>query len=279
MRERQRIDDRYELVAVLGRGGHGVVYRALDLQTRQEVALKFLNSSVASDPEYNARMEREAQAMATLAGTSALRVFEHRISAGHARYIVMELLEGRDLEEYLEAVEADGSHVSPAHMFELLDPIADTLEIAHTRGIVHRDLKPRNIFVLSVGGVRLLDFGLAKVMSAAPLTQDGIIAGSPSYIAPEAWKGNPRVLDHRIDVYSLGAISYRVLTGKVPFEASSLIDQFRLVTTGKRPSLHAERPELPPEIDDWLNQSLAIEPDERFLRVRAMWSALKELLT
>lgn len=271
------VDERFELLEVLGRGGHGVVYRALDRQLGIEVALKFLNDNVASDQEYNIRMVREAQAMAALAGTSAIRVYELRTTADQALYIVMELLHGQDLEEHFVESESRGIAVEPAYVLSLLDPIVETLEAAHVRGIVHRDLKPGNIFVLEGGGVRLLDFGLAKVLRASPLTHDGMIAGSPSYIAPEVWKGNPRVLDHRIDVYSLGAIVFRALSGRVPFEAETLLDKFQLVTRGPRPSLRALRPDLPSDVDAWVAQALAINPDERFFRVRAMWSALRDL--
>jgi serine/threonine protein kinase len=277
-RDNRVVDNRYELRGVIGKGGHGIVYRALDRESGTEVAVKFLHDSVAIDPQYNIRMLREAQVMAALAGTSAIRVYGLKTTVEGALYLVMELLLGRDLDDYITEFEAGGQRLSLVHLFELLDPIVDTLEAAHTRGIVHRDLKPENIFVLSSGGVRLLDFGLAKVMAASPLTNDGMIAGSPSYIAPEAWRGNPRALDHRIDVYSLGAITYRALAGKVPFAGASLIEKFQLATTGERPSLCRERPDLPPDIDAWIAQALAIDPDLRFLRVRGMWNALHAIV-
>jgi serine/threonine protein kinase len=272
------IDDRYELVRVIGRGGHGVVYSAIDRESGVEVALKFLHDSVAVDPQYNIRMLREAQVMAALAGTSAIRVYGLRTTMDGALYLVMELLSGADLDDYLAEIESVGQRLSVHTLFDLLDPIVDTLEAAHARGIVHRDLKPANIFILESGGVRLLDFGLAKVLAASPLTNDGMIAGSPSYIAPEVWKGNPRVLDQRIDVYSLGAITYRALSGNVPFQGASLIEKFQLATTGERPSLLAERPDLPPDMDAWVAQALAIDPDLRFHQVRGMWNALRAVL-
>ena len=124
----------------------------------------------------------------------------------------------------------------------------------------------------------MLDFGLAKVLSASPLTMEGMIAGSPSYIAPEVWRGNPRILDHRIDVYSLGAIVFRALSGSVPFDAPDIIGKFRLATSGTRPSLCALRPDLPEDIDPWVVQALAIDPNMRFQRVHGMWVALKAVL-
>jgi serine/threonine-protein kinase len=276
--ETRVVDGRYQLGRVLGRGGHGIVYAATDLETGIEVALKFLHDSVAIDPQYNIRMLREAQVMAALAGTSAIRVYGLRTTPEGALYLVMELLSGADLDDYLGEIEAVGQRLSVHLLFDLLDPIVDTLEAAHARGIVLRDLKPANIFVLESGDVRLLDFGLAKVLAASPLTNDGMIAGSPSYIAPEVWRGNPRALDHRIDVYSLGAITFRALGGNVPFAGRSLIEKFQLATTGERPSLYADRPDLPPEIDTWVAQALAIDPDMRFHQVRGMWNALRAVL-
>src|SRR5439155_10178494 len=133
------IDDRYELLRVVGRGGHGVVYAAIDRESGTEVALKFLHDSVAVDPQYNIRMLREAQVMAALAGTSAIRVYGLRTTQDGALYLVMEMLSGADLDEYLAEVESVGQRLSIHRLFDLLDPIVDTLEAAHARGIVHRD--------------------------------------------------------------------------------------------------------------------------------------------
>ena len=272
------IGNRYELHEILGQGGHGVVHRATDRRTRTQVAIKFLHANVAADPEYNVRMLREAQAMAALSGTSAIRVHELGAEKDGALYLVMELLVGKDLSHVLASIEARGARIDPRLLFEFLGPIVDTLEAAHQRGIVHRDLKPSNIFVLENGGVRLLDFGLCKMMSAASLTMDGMVAGSPSYIAPEVWKGNPRILDHRIDVYSLAAIIFRSLAGRVPFDAPTVYEKFKLATTGERPSLHALRPDVSPLIDDWVRQALAVDPAMRFQNVRGMWNALRGVI-
>jgi len=174
-----------------------------------------------------------------------------------------------------------GGRLPLEHMVWVLDPIVATLEAAHDRGIVHRDLKPSNVFLVEPsrgGGVRLLDFGLVKLMGARPLTRQGMVAGSPSYIAPEAWAGNPTKLDQRIDVYSFAIIIFRVLSGTVPFDTSDLFEKLTLVTSGKRPSLRAYRPDLGPDIDIWVEQALAIKPDERFTRVRATWTALRSIL-
>ncbi|WP_437754056.1 serine/threonine-protein kinase [Sorangium sp. So ce1389] len=331
------IDGRYKLLEVVGQGGHGVVYRALDQQTGAHVAVKCLHPEFASDPALKARMRREASAMGALSGTSATQVFAFTEAPDGTLCIVMEFLKGSDLETTLRQLEAQRQRLPLARLQELFRPIVDTLDAAHARGIVHRDLKPANIFVLESdaaspsssssaspssppsprssgdsahiasvradpaagpgqppgagagsgaqgsaaaarGGVRLLDFGLVKVMQADPLTREGAIPGSPSYIAPEVWKGRPQEIDHRIDIYSLGAVLFRVLAGRVPFSGASRVDILLAAARGPRPSLHAVRPDLPPEVDAWVARSLAVVPEERFQDVRALWSALAPLL-
>jgi serine/threonine-protein kinase len=274
------LDGRYRMLRLIGQGNHGVVYRALDLVARVEVAVKLLRESDAT-PEYHVRMVREARAMAALAGTSAVKVHGFGSDVDGTFYIVMELLDGMNLEEYVHRLESRGDRLSAATMVAFLEPIVSTLEAAHDRNIVHRDLKPSNIFLVDEsrgGGVRLLDFGLVKLIGARPLTRQGMVAGSPSYIAPEAWRGNPTKLDRRIDIYSLAVVVFRLLGGCVPFESDDLMERLRLVTTAPRPSLHALRPDLPRDIDVWVQQALAIDPEHRFARVRAMWNAFRHIV-
>jgi len=274
------VDGRYQLLRPIGQGSHGVVYRAHDHLMRVDVALKLLKD-IAADAEYYVRMVREARAMAALAGTSAVQVFGWGADIDGSFYIAMEILEGMNFEEYLLRVEARGDRLDVHALTRILDPIVATLEAAHERGIVHRDLKPSNIFLIEShrgGGVRLLDFGLVKILGARPLTREGFVAGSPNYIAPEAWRGEPTKLDHRIDVYSFGAIIYRVLAGRVPFESGDLMELLQLVTRGARPSLVIHRPDLSPEIDAWVEEALAVDPEYRFARIRAMWNALRDIL-
>ena len=275
------VNSRYRLLDKLGAGAHGVVYRARDLETRDEVALKFLGEAKSLDPEFSQRIEREAMAMARLRGTSAVYVHGLNTAQDGSLYLVMEVLVGKDLEAYLKDAESVGGRLKAPKLLELLRPIVDTLEAAHRQGIVHRDLKPSNVFIVDAargGGVRLLDFGLAKLLDASALTVDGMIAGTPSYIAPEAWKGIPGILDHRIDVYSLGILVFRALGGRTPTFQSSVLEVCNWAMTGARPSLHALRSSLPRAIDAWVEKALAIDPDDRFQSVRALWNALEGLL-
>lgn len=277
----QVIRGRYRILGQVGKGAHGVVYRARDLETRGVVALKFLGKEGDLDPAFARRLEREASSMARLRGTSAVYVHGLERCEDGRLFIVMEMLYGQDFETYLESAERLGGRLKAAMLLQLLRPIVDTLEAAHRQGIVHRDLKPSNVFIVDLehgGGVRLLDFGLVKLLDAAALTADGMVAGTPSYIAPEAWRGDPKILDHRIDVYALGVIVFRALSGRLPYPSKNMIALYEWAREGERPSLSALRPKLPREIDDWVQRALAVEPEDRFQDVRTMWNALEALL-
>jgi serine/threonine-protein kinase len=193
--------------------------------------------------------------------------------------LVTELLHGRPLDEELDAIEGSGQRADVKWVLWLMGPVVETLDAAHHHGIVHRDLKPANLFVLEGRrGVRLLDFGFAKFTRLRGLTAADMIAGSPSYIAPEAWLGRHEQLDHRMDVYALAAVIFRCLGGRPPFESDDLAELLRSVTRAPRPSLRALRPELPEAADDWVEQSLAIDPNGRFQTVRALYRALSHVL-
>lgn len=270
------IGGRYQVVERLGQGGQSVVYRGLDLREGDAVALKVLKGELAKDPDFRERMFREARALTALQNTAALRVYDQQWTDDGALCLVTELLHGIELDDWLKRREVEGSVVTLTEVIDLLGPIVSTLDAAHREGIVHRDLKPENIFVLDAaqgGGVRLLDFGFAKFVRLRGFTADGLIAGSPSYIAPEAWQGL-KDLDHRLDVYALGAVIYRCLAGEPPFGTGDLGEMLRRVTTAARPSLRARRPDLPAEMDEWVHQALAIDRDDRFARTSALWSAL-----
>ena len=272
------IEKRYRLLTKLGSGAHGVVWHARDLETRDEVALKFLKSGLGLDPDFNRRLEREAKAMAQLRGTCAVYVHGLRLHHDGMAYLVMEMVHGRDFETFLKEAEARGGRMKAKKLLQLLRPVAETLEKAHEMNIIHRDLKPANIMVRNEGGVRLLDFGLVKLLDEVSLTGEGMVAGSPNYIAPEAWKGDPRILDHRIDIYSLAVIVFRALAGRTPSDSAAIVQALMWATTAERPSLKALRPKLPEAIDPWVKKALAIKPDDRYQTIREMWGTLETIL-
>jgi len=192
----------------------------------------------------------------------------------------MELLEGEDLEARLRAMAERGERVDRRFLEEVLSPIVSTLEVAHSRGLVHRDLKAENIFLVDPakgGGVRLLDFGFVKLLRAPTITGQEMVAGSPDYIAPETYLRGAAFVDARADVYALGVLLFRALGGQLPF-TGSLVEILRDATSAPRPSLHALRPDLSPDVDAWVRQALAIDPDNRFRTVNGTWRALRACL-
>ncbi len=274
-KEGDTIDGRYLLGSELGRGGHGVVFRGFDTQTNEPVAVKVLRQNISEDPQYAVRLWREAQSLRMLWGESVVRVHRFGHDAEGYVYMVMELLEGQTLDEHLAELEGFGDRMSAFEVLRTLDPVARALHTAHGKGIIHRDVKPANIFRVAPelgGGVRLMDFGLVKMQGAEQLTQVGMIAGSPSYIAPEVWRAQE--FDHRIDVYSLAAVVFRCLAGRVPFSAPDNLQLFMKVLREPRPPLSPERPELPPEIDQWVARALHVDRDQRYPYITAMWNDL-----
>jgi diguanylate cyclase (GGDEF)-like protein len=246
----------YELVEPIGRGAMATVYRAYDPRALREVAVKLLSRSAMQTPGWR-RFVQEARALAALDHPSIVRVFEYGVSHDGAHYIALELLSGRTLRERL----FDG----PFALREALDlclEMVRALAAAHEKGIIHRDLKPENLFLLAGGGLRILDFGLAKVISVAehhgtlPLpTGAGVLLGTPGYLSPEQAKGQP--IDARADLFSAGAILYELVTGRRAFWRSSAIE-----------TLHAVVAEEPPvtgraEIDAVLRRCLEKEPAAR----------------
>ncbi len=241
--------------------------------------MKVLHTGSRGDPDARERMFREARALVQLRGTCALTVFDQVFAPDGSLCLVTEFLVGRALDLYLAELEANGQRM-PLHLLPyVFQPVAETLDFAHARDIVHRDLKPANIFLSDEGGqtrARLLDFGFAKFLRDRQITALGVIAGSPAYIAPESWMG--KAVDYRLDLYSLAAVIYRVLAGQPPFVADSPIDVMRMATTAPRPKLTELRPDLPPRVDAWCEQALAVKPDERFFTARAVWGSIAGIL-
>ena len=267
----QLIGQRYELVALLGQGGQGAVYKAFDRWAACPVAVKILGSKKAKEPQALERLMREQQAMSELKGTAAVQLMDLCRGNDGDLCLVMELLTGVDLDEHLYSLQLRKERMSPERVAEIFDPVVSTLEVAHAAGILHRDLKPANIFLLEDGGVRLLDFGMARLKSAVPLTAAGTVMGSPSFMAPEAWKGLSDLLDARADVYSLGVMIFLALTGELPLSGGTVQEKFLSATRGKHKSLRELRPDLSRRADEWAARALAMDREQRFGSVRTLW--------
>ncbi len=270
----QLIGNRYRLLELIDAGGQGYVYRAHDTKDGDPVAVKVLKRGYSDDTEWRERMFREARALSLLSGTAAVKVYDQRWTDDGSLCIIMELLRGAHLEIRLHRLSEAGRLMSPAELEPILQPVVQTLDVAHRNNILHRDLKPANIYVQDDGSVRLLDFGFAKFTHLRGMTRFGEVAGSPSYLAPECWAGDSKLLDRRVDVYGLAAVIFRALAGRPPFVGDP-ITLLKLATTGKRPSLHALRPDLPKKLDDWVETALAASRDDRFDGVLGLWNAFK----
>lgn len=197
-----------EIGELLGKGGMGEVYRATDLKLGREVAVKFLPEALAATGEGRARFEREARAMARLNHPNIITLHEFGELEGQP-YLVMELVEGEPLPLRLPLPRAEAIRIALG--------VCDALEFAHAKGVVHRDLKPANVLVDGQGRVKVADFGIARLLDAAPgaaITRSNVVAGTPQYLAPEALKGAPP--SAAMDVFSLGVLVYELCTGRLP---------------------------------------------------------------
>lgn len=207
------LDDRYEIVEVIGAGGMAVVYKAIDQRLNRFVAVKILRDELARDEEFRARFQIEAQAVAMLSHPNIVSVYDVSHTAG-VEYIVMELIEGVTLMQYMQKKGAlswkEAAHFSTQ--------IAKALEHAHSKGIVHRDIKPQNIMILRDGAIKVADFGIAALESAQEQRSDQTV-GSVHYIAPEQARGETP--DTRSDIYSLGVVMYEMLTGQMPYDGET----------------------------------------------------------
>jgi serine/threonine-protein kinase len=208
---RRKLAGRYRLEEVVGRGGMSTVYRATDQALGRTVAVKILLAALAEqDPAYAARFEREARAAAALASSAVVTVYDSGVD-GDERFIVMEFVEGRSLDELLRG----GRAIEISQALRIAGRVADALACAHAAGILHRDIKPANVMVARDGTVKVLDFGIARRLDGTTITQAASVVGTAAYMAPERALGQPG--DARADIYSLGCLLYAMLTGKAPF--------------------------------------------------------------
>lgn len=272
---------RYTLIQLIGEGGQAQVYQAVDMQGGPDVAIKILRGHFASDASFRERFSREANALRGLKSPAALRVFDEFFLPDQRPALVTELLHGRSLGQQLTLLGEQGQRIPLPGILAIMGPVAQALDEAHSIGVIHRDLKPDNLFLLNEEqeGVRvkLLDFGFAKFLHLSALTAQGTIAGSPRYIAPEAWLG-VRDLTAAFDVYSLGAVIYHCLVGHPPFPEQSIPDLLVQVTRAPRPKITDLRPDLPEAMNAWVERSLAIRAPERFQSVGSQFQALQKAL-
>jgi tRNA A-37 threonylcarbamoyl transferase component Bud32 len=245
--------ERYAVVRLLGTGATGAVYRARDEKLHRDVAVKVLHDA-ATDDETAARFRREAQSRARLEHPTVVRVLDFRVRPA---LLVMELVDGRSLRAVL-----DGGRPSVDDAKRWAAAIFRGLAAAHAEGIVHRDVKPANVLVTASGGVKIVDFGLARLLEATALTETGAVLGTPAYLPPEALRGAP--LDERADVYSAGCVLYEMLTGSRPFSGLSGADLYLAIRDAPVAPVAQLAPDCPPALAEIAERCLAKDPASRY---------------
>jgi len=248
----------YEITEEVGSGGMATVYRAYQASMDRHVAVKVIRASILGDGTLRERFQREAKLIAKLEHPHLLPVYDFD-GSHEPPYIVMRFLEGGTLKQVLA-----GHTLPPDEILYMLRQVASALDYAHRQGIVHRDLKPSNIMIDREGNAFIADFGIARVEDPArDLTATGMLVGTPGYMAPEQAKGSGKV-DHRADIYALGAMVFEMLTGHPPYEHESNLGILMAHVQEPVPSAVSRNPELPAEVDPILGTALAKKPEERY---------------
>jgi serine/threonine-protein kinase len=271
---------KYQLVRMIGRGGMGSVWEARHASLGTPSAIKFIESEYADSQEARSRFDKEAKAAATIQSKHAIQIYDHGVTEDGKPYIVMELLQGEPLDKRIERL----CRMSLQDTAKVLQQVCRGLARAHERGIIHRDLKPENIFIVRNPDdddevAKVLDFGIAKLSNSpgnpgmTSSTKTGAVLGTPFYMSPEQARGL-RNVDHRTDVWSLGVIAFKCLTGKLPFDGESVGDLLVKICTAPVPIPSQVVPGIPPNFDAWFMRALERDPERRFSNVTELSDAL-----
>ena len=248
---------KYEIQAEIGRGGMGVVYRGFDQMLRRPVAIKVLPLEFSYDQQFVDRFRQEAITAAGLHHANIVTI--HDVGQeGTWRYIVMQLLEGVTLDQWL----LNRGPMPVAMAVQVVRQVGSALDYAHRQGIVHRDIKPSNIMISPDGHATVMDFGLVRAGEGSKLTRSGMVVGTPEYMAPEQALGE--TIDSRTDMYSVGVVIYRMLTGEVPFVRSTSMATAYAHVHEPPPSLRSLRPDLPKAVEAVVLKALAKRPADRY---------------
>ena len=264
------LDNRYEILERIGIGGMAVVYKGRDHRLNRLVAIKILKEELAQDAEFRRRFHDESQAVAMLSHPNIMAVYDVSHSA-ELDYIVMELLDGITLKQYMQK---KGGKLAWREALHFITQIMKALSHAHSRGIIHRDIKPHNIMVLRDGSLKVADFGIARLTSAAQATLTQEALGSVHYISPEQARGSH--IDARSDIYSAGVVLYEMITGRLPYEGDSPV----AVAIQHINSIPLSPREIDPEIPEALEaitmKAMASDVNQRYISADAMLADLEE---
>jgi eukaryotic-like serine/threonine-protein kinase len=271
---------RYRLEDIVGQGGMGSVWRAIHLGLGEHVAVKLVSSAFVRSPEALRRFDNEAKSAARIRSRHVPQVFDNGVLEDGTPFLVMELLHGESLAARVNRL----GPIPLAETVSIVEQCARALARAHSLGIVHRDIKPENVYLAqSVDDegyvAKVLDFGIAKVASSLTddgrsSTRTGTLLGTPLYMSPEQARGL-RSIDFRTDLYSLGLVTYTMLTGMLPFLGETLGDLLLQICAEPLPSLRAAAPALPPAVEDWFQRACARMPEGRFQSAQALVEGLR----
>jgi serine/threonine-protein kinase len=267
----QLLDGSYEVLRVIGEGGMGRVYEARHTRLHtKRFAVKLLHHELARQPDVVTRFQREAEAASVLTHPNVVGVYDVNTSADGRPYIVAELLQGEDLGSHLDRV----GKLATVDAVHIVRQVCHALGAAHASGIVHRDVKPENVFLAGPNGtVKVLDFGISKILETSDgLTKTGTVMGTPDYMAPEQARGDR--VDSRADIYAVGAILYRALTGRKPFEGNDAMSILTAVLTQEPERPSTLNPKIPLSLELVVQQTMAKMPSERFATMEALEQAL-----
>jgi tetratricopeptide (TPR) repeat protein/tRNA A-37 threonylcarbamoyl transferase component Bud32 len=265
---------RYEVTALVGRGGMATVYKARHPGLNRTVAVKVLHRHLAVDPAFVGRFRREARAVAALRHPNIVRVYDFD-SEGDLYFIVMEFIDGPTFASFLKRLFKQSRHLSPADVLRLFSPLCSAIHYAHEQGMVHRDIKPSNILLTRKHEPILTDYGIARIAGATAYTIPGVVIGSAHYMSPEQAEGLPG--DNRSDIYSLGIVLFEALTGSVPFQGETPASVLMKQVSSAPPPALSLNPDLPPAIDAVLNKALAKDPNDRYQQGSDLALALQEV--
>ena len=263
------IAGRYRLESRLGFGGMSTVHLALDVRLERQVAVKLLAEHLADDPAFVSRFQREAQAAARLVHPNIVQVFDSGRDERSGQYfIVMEYIEGSSCAEILR----DDGWVEVEEALSIIEQACEGLNYAHRHGVVHRDVKPGNLLRAREGEVKLADFGIAKATEQSSITQIGSVLGTAAYLAPEQARGEEA--GPSADLYALGVVTYQLISGRLPYEATSLTELALKQQQEQPPMLDTLVAAVTPELADAVAIALSLDPRDRYDTALAMRHAL-----
>src|SRR5437588_5216068 len=265
------IAGRYRLEGRLGFGGMSTVNLATDLRLERQVAVKLLAEHLADDPAFVSRFQREAQAAARLVHPNIVQVFDSGEDSRTAQYfIVMEYIEGSSCAEILR----DDGWVEVEEALSIIEQACEGLHYAHRNGVVHRDVKPGNLLRAREGEVKLADFGIAKATEQSSITQVGSVLGTAAYLAPEQARGEDA--GPSADLYALGVVTYQLISGRLPYEATSLTELALKQQQETPATLDTLVAAVTPALADAVAIALALDPGNRYDSAREMGRALAD---